>query len=185
MANKCKNWKVCAGLLVAAALPGSGSAFAQGWGEQRPMQFEIVGPGGTAMSSEIYRRQFLLGSQQLAVQSNAYYGAGGGGGGGGISGVTGSAQANTQLNNSNQTTFSGPVTVSGSNNNIYLNTGPQNGGSQTSTGTNQGSNNSQSTGGVQSLAGTQSASNTGSGTVVQGGAVTAKKAPGNFLNTGQ
>ncbi|WP_281803860.1 hypothetical protein [Methylocystis echinoides] len=147
------------------------------------MQFEIVGPGGSAMSAEIYRRQFLLGSQQLAVQSNVY-GGGGGGGGGGISGVTGSAQANSQLNNSNQTTFSGPVTVSGSNNNIYLNTGPQNGGSQTSTGTNQGSTNSQSTGGTQSLAGTQSATNSGSGNIVQAGAVTAKKTDGNYLNTG-
>lgn len=183
MSGLYKNWKFFAGLLIAATLPGSGSAIAQGWGEQRPMQFEIVGPGGTAMSAEIYRRQFLLGSQQLAVQSNAYYGAGGGGGGG-VSGVTGSAQANSQLNNSNQTTFSGPVTVSGSNNNIYLNTGPQSGGSQTSTGTNQGSTNSQSTGGTQNLAGTQSASNSGSGNIVQAGSVTAKKADSNYLNTG-
>ena len=89
-------------------------------------------------------------------------------GGGGISGVTGSAQANSQLNNSNQVTFTAPVTVEAGGT-LYLNTGPQGGSTQTSTGTSQGSTNSQSTGGVSNLAGNQTASNAGSGQVVQGG----------------
>jgi hypothetical protein len=183
MLRSFRNWKVVAGLIASTNLIGSGAVLAQGWGEQRPLQFGIVGAGGSAMTAEIYRRQFLLGSQQLGVaQVNNFNGGGGGGGGGGISGVTGSAQASSQLNNSNQVTFSGPVTV-GAGGNLYLNTGPQGASNQTSTGTSQGSTNSQSTGGVQSLAGNQTASATGNGQVTQGGTVASAKKPSNFLNT--
>jgi hypothetical protein len=184
MLRSFRNWKVVVGLIASTNLIGSGAALAQGWGEQRPLQFGIVGAGGSAMTAEIYRRQFLLGSQQLGVaQVNNFNGGGGGGGGGGISGVTGSAQANSQLNNSNQVTFTAPVTVEAGGT-LYLNTGPQGSSTQTSTGTSQGSTNSQSTGGVSNLAGNQTASNAGSGQVVQGGAaaVSGRKS-GNFLNT--
>ncbi|CAJ0858306.1 hypothetical protein AMST5_01104 [freshwater sediment metagenome] len=183
MLRSFRNWKVVVGLIASTNLIGSGAALAQGWGEQRPLQFGIVGAGGSAMTAEIYRRQFLLGSQQLGVAQVNNFNGGGGGGGGGISGVTGSAQASSQLNNSNQVTFSAPVTVEAGGT-LYLNTGPQGGSTQTSTGTSQGSTNSQSTGGVSNLAGNQTASNAGNGQVVQGGAaaVSGRKS-GNFLNT--
>ena len=67
MLRSFRNWKVVAGLIASTNLIGSGAVLAQGWGEQRPLQFEIVGAGGSAMTAEIYRRQFLLGSQQLGV----------------------------------------------------------------------------------------------------------------------
>lgn len=186
MLHSFRNWGVLAGLVLATNPILSGAAHAQGWGEQRPLQFGIVGAGGNAMTAEIYRRQFLLGSQGIAVsQMNNYYAGGGGGGigGGGVSGVTGSAQASSQLNNANQVTFSGaPVTVEAGGV-LNINTGPQGNGSQTSSGTNQGSSNSQSTGGVQSLAGNQSARNTGSGQVIQGGYVAPAKKSSDYLNT--
>lgn len=188
MLRSFRNWKVLAGLIASINLIGSGAVLAQGWGEQRPLQFGIVGAGGSAMTAEIYRRQFLLGSQQLGVAQVNNFNGGGAGGGGGISGVTGSAQSNSQLNNSNQgtTTFTQPVTLGdGAVLNIY--TGSSNGGTQTSNGgTSQGSTNTQSTGGVQSIAGNQTATSSGHGSVIQGGAVAPMpmgRKPSNFLNT--
>jgi hypothetical protein len=89
---------------------------------------------------------------------------GGGGGGGG-----------TAQNNTNQIIFNGPVSIS-PHNNITMKAGPQLGGSQESSSTNQGSVNSFSSGGTQNLVGAQQAKNTGSGQIIQGGYVK------NYLN---
>ncbi|GLI93486.1 hypothetical protein [Methylocystis echinoides] len=118
-------------------------------------------------SKEISRLLVVL---SLFDASAAFAGGWGpsGSNGGGDSG--GGAQ-----NNTNQIIFNGPVSVSGQNN-ITMKSGPQLGGSQESTLTNQGSVNSFSSGGAQNLVGAQQAKNTDAGQIIQGAKV------GNYLN---
>jgi hypothetical protein len=98
-------------------------------------------------------------------------------GGWGPSGSHGGGDGgSTAQNNTNQIIFNGPVSVSGGHNNVTMKSGPQLGGSQESTITNQGSVNSFSSGGAQNLVGAQQAKNTGSGQIIQGGSVR------NYLN---
>lgn len=142
-----------------AALLGllTGGAYAQGWGEQRPLQFGIVGPGGNMASTEIVRRQLQLTEAQTAVllwnaaeaaAANAAASASGGGGSD-VQGVNGSSQGSEQLNNAVKTAPVLNVTVSGAGNSVTVSPNAQavtvGQTTQTSTGTNQGASNSQST----------------------------------------
>ncbi len=145
---------------VGAALLGllTGGAHAQGWGEQRPLQFAIVGPGGNLASTEIVRRQLQFTEAQTAVllwnaaeaaAANAAAAASGGGGGGAVEGVNGSSQGSEQLNNAVKTSPVLNVTVSGAGNSVTVSPNAQavtvGQTTQNSTGTNQGSSNSQAT----------------------------------------
>lgn len=135
------------------------TASAQGWGEQRPLQFGIVGPGGNMASTEIVRRQLQLTEAQTAVllwnaaesaaANAAAVAGGGGGGGGGAIGVNGSSQGSEQLNNAVKTAPILNVTVSGSGNSVTVSPNAQTvtvgNTNQTSTGTSQGSSNTQAT----------------------------------------
>jgi hypothetical protein len=147
--------RFCSGVAVLGLL--TGGAYAQGWGEQRPLQFGIVGPGGNMASTEIVRRQLQLTEAQTAVllwnaaeavAANAAASASGGGGGG-VQGVNGSTQGSEQLNNAVKTAPVLNVTVSGAGNSVTVSPNAQavtvGQTTQTSTGTNQGASNSQST----------------------------------------
>jgi hypothetical protein len=141
---------------IATATLISTTASAQGWGEQRPLQFAIVGPGGNMASTEIVRRQLQLTEAQTAVliwnaaeSAAANAAAAAGGGGGGTTGVNGSSQGSQQLNNAVYTAPILNVTVSGAGNSVTVSPNAQNvavgNANQTSTGTNQGSSNTQAT----------------------------------------
>jgi len=147
--------RFCSGVALLGLL--TGGAYAQGWGEQRPLQFGIVGPGGNMASTEIVRRQLQLTEAQTAVllwnaaeavAANAAASASGGGGSG-VQGVNGSTQGSEQLNNAVKTAPVLNVTVSGAGNSVTVSPNAQavtvGQTTQTSTGTNQGASNSQST----------------------------------------
>ena len=128
---------------------------AQGWGEQRPLQFAIVGPGGNLASTEIVRRQLQFTEAQTAVllwnaaEGAAAAAAAAGGGGSGVEGVNGSSQGSEQLNNAVKAAPVLNVTVSGTGNSVTVSPDAQTvtigQTTQSSTGTNQGSSNSQAT----------------------------------------
>ena len=113
-----------------AAVP----ALAQGWGEQRPLQFEIVGANGNLAASQIAAGQVSAAYNQ--ADGSLYQAAGVGlaalssanASGGGLNGASANGQANQ---NQNGTTA---LTVSGSGNTINV--------TQTTTGTSQGAANS-------------------------------------------
>lgn len=144
-------------IVIVATLIATGAG-AQGWGEQRPLQFAIVGPGGNLASTEIVRRQLQFTEAQTAVllwnaaesaAANTAAVAAGGGGGGGTTGVNGSSQGSEQLNNAVKTAPILNVTVSGAGNSVTVSPNAQTvavgNTTQTSTGTSQGASNSQST----------------------------------------
>jgi hypothetical protein len=159
--NNGRRHGLCACFCLGATLLGllTGCAHAQGWGEQRPLQFAIVGPGGNLASTEIVRRQLQFTEAQTAVllwnateaaAANAAAAASGGGSGGGaVEGVNGSSQGSEQLNNAVKTAPVLNVTVSGAGNSVTVSPNAQavtvGQTTQNSTGTNQGSSNSQAT----------------------------------------
>jgi hypothetical protein len=125
-----RNCQLC--IISAVLMAGiSTCAFAQGWGEQAPVQFKYSNQG---MTSEVYRMQ--LGATAAAAAAAAS--ASGGGFGGGL-------QSSSNLNNAvqinNNATYN--VTVSGDSN--YLNFGDTVNAQQSSTGTQQSSSNTSST----------------------------------------
>lgn len=141
----------------------SNVSFAQGWGEQVPLKFGIVGPAGNLTVTEFYRRQLAYNNANVAIglfnSSIAACGVmgdcrSGGSGGGGGSGVLGSAQSSTPT--INPITVNQFNTITGSNNTIGAQTGmtgntlnqSANGASQTSSFV---QSNAQSTGGMQAI----------------------------------
>ena len=115
-------------IYAALAVSASSSAFAQGWGEQAPIQFKYSNQGVT---NEIYRLQF-----GASVAASASSSSGGGGTG------LGNAQSSSNLNNAVQINNSANYTVTISGTGNYLNFGDTINAQQSSTGTQQTSANS-------------------------------------------
>jgi len=112
-----------------AIVGSAGSASAQGWGEQAPLQFRYSNQG---ISNEVYRNQLGTTAAAAAASSSSLGGSGG----------LGFGQSSNQLNNAVQLNEANTynVTISGSGN--YLNvSGSTVNAQQTSTGTSQSSSN--------------------------------------------
>jgi len=121
-------------LVFVGFLASEGSAQAQGWGEQAPLQFRYSNQG---ITNELYRNQLGLAAAAAATSSSSLSSGG--------SGSNGTNQLSSQLNNAVQVTESNTynVTISGSGN--YLNvTGATVNAQQSSTGTSQTSTNKDS-----------------------------------------
>jgi len=129
-----RNIAASATFFVLAAFT-AGPALAQGWGEQRPLQFEIVGSNGNLAASQIAAGQVAAAWNQAdgalyvsAASALSAIATANANGGGGLNGANGNGQNNQ---NQNGTTA---LTVSGSGNTINV--------TQTTTGTSQGAANS-------------------------------------------
>lgn len=82
--------RICLAAFGFAVLLPAGSAFAQGWAEQRPAQFRYSEQG---MANEVYRTQMGVAGASAAASVAVSSGAGGGGG------LGGSLQSSQQLSN--------------------------------------------------------------------------------------
>ncbi len=117
------------GLLVAFALihvGAPGSSMAQGFGEQRAVQFKYANQG---LTNEVYRRQ--LGAAAASSSSSS-------------SSSSGSGQGGSALNNAVQTSSNLNVTVNGTGNTLNI-TGDTLKADQNSSGTSQTNENTQAT----------------------------------------